>query len=144
MENFDQELGKDSVTVRLIKKLLDLSKEQQLSLLKQLDETSVTDQSSTDRNDTRKHFKETIHFTDPRKRFKETIHFTVKDRNYTGSSEDISSGGMFIKTEDSFSIGQSITINIPLTNKQKHIKVPAEIVRVMPEGIGIEFLKKMG
>ena len=131
MVNFDQELGKDSVTVRLIKKLLDMPEEQQLSLLKQLDETLITDQSSNDRDDTRKSFKE-------------TIHFTVKDRNYTGISEDISSGGMFIKTEDCFSVGQSIIINIPLTNKQKHIKVPAEIVRVMPEGIGVEFLKKMG
>ena len=131
MVNFDQELGKDSVTIHLIKKLLDMSEEQQLSLLKQLDETSVMDQSSNDRDDTRKNFKE-------------TIHFTVKGRNYTGISEDISSGGMFIKTEDSFSVGQSIIINIPLTKKQKHIKVPAEIVRVMPEGIGVEFLRKMG
>ena len=131
MANFDQELGKDSVTIHLIKKLLDMSEEQQLSLLKQLDETSVMDQSSNDRDDTRKNFKE-------------TIHFTVKGRNYTGISEDISSGGMFIKTEDSFSVGQSIIINIPLTKKQKHIKVPAEIVRVMPEGIGVEFLRKMG
>lgn len=131
MVNFDQELGKDSVTVRLIKKLLDMSEEQQLSLLKQLDGTSVTNQSSNDRDDTRKNFKE-------------TIHFTMKDRNYTGISEDISSGGMLIKTEDSFSVGQSIIINIPLANKQKHIKVPAEITRVMPEGIGVEFLKKIG
>ena len=68
----------------------------------------------------------------------------MKDRNYTGISEDISSGGMLIKTEDSFSVGQSIIINIPLANKQKHIKVPAEIARVMPEGIGVEFLKKIG
>ncbi len=131
MVDFDQESGKDSVTVRLIKKLLDMSEEQQLSLLKQLDETSVMNQSSNDRDDARKSFKE-------------TIHFTMKDRNYTGISEDISSGGMFIKTEDSFSVGQSIIINIPLANKQKHIKVPAEIARVMPEGIGVEFLKKMG
>jgi len=29
MENIDQELGKDSVTIRLIKKLLDMSEEQQ-------------------------------------------------------------------------------------------------------------------
>ncbi len=131
MVNFDQELGKDSVTVRLIKKLLDMSEEQQLSLLKQLDETSAMNQSSDDRDDTRKNFKE-------------TIHFTMKYRNYTGISEDISSGGMLIKTEDSFSVGQSIIINIPFANKQKHIKVPAEIARVMPEGIGVEFLKKIG
>jgi hypothetical protein len=130
MVNFDQESEKDSVTIHLIKKLLDMSEEQQLSLLRQLDETSVINQSSNDRDDNRKNFKE-------------MIHFTVKGRNYTGISEDISSGGMFIKTEDSFSVGQSVIINIPLTKKQKHIKVPAEIVRVMPEGIGVEFLKKI-
>lgn len=130
MVDFDQESGKDSVTVRLIKMLLDMTEDQQLSLLKQLEETSFADQFTSDRDDTRKSFKE-------------TIHFTLKDRKYAGISEDISSGGMFIRTEDTFSVGQVIIVNIPLANKQKRIKVPAEIVRVMPEGIGVEFLKKM-
>jgi hypothetical protein len=35
-----------------------------------------------------------------------------------------------------------IIIQIPLANNDKHIKVPAQIVRVKPEGIGVEFLKK--
>ena len=127
----DFEPGKDSLAVRLIKKVLDLSEEQQVSLLKQLDETSTAGYFSSERDDSRKSFKE-------------IIMFTVKDQTYTGTSQDISAGGMFIETGDTFTVGQTIILSIPLANKQKTIKVPAQIVRAMPEGIGVEFLKKIG
>lgn len=131
MVDFDQEAVKESVTVRLIRMLLDMTEDQQLSLLNQLEEASFADQSTSDRDDNRKSFME-------------TIYFTLKGRSYEGISEDISTGGMFIRTEGAFSVGQTIIVTIPLAKKRKQIKVPAEIVRVMPEGIGVEFLKRMG
>lgn len=131
MVDFDQEAVKESVTVRLIRMLLDMTEDQQLSLLNQLEEASFADQSTSDRDDNRKSFME-------------TIYFTLKGRSYEGISEDISTGGMFIRTEGAFSVGQTIIVTIPLAKKRKQIKVPAEVVRVMPEGIGVEFLKRMG
>ena len=128
MADTDQEIGKESITVSLIRKILDMTEEQQLSLYQQLEEISAAVMTS-EREDTRKSFKK-------------TIQFTMKDKTFTGVSQDISAGGMFIITEDTFSVGQMIAIQIPLANKSKHIKVPAQIVRIKPEGIGVEFLKK--
>ena len=130
MADTDQEIGKESITVSLIRKILDMTEEQQQSLYRQLEEISATAVMTSEREDTRKSFKK-------------TIQFTMKDQTFTGVSQDISAGGMFIITEDTFSVGQIIAIQIPLADKSKHIKVPAQIVRIKLEGIGVEFLKKI-
>ena len=130
MADTDQEFGKENIAVSLIRKILDMTEEQQLSLYQQLTEISATAAMTSEREDTRKSFKK-------------TIQFSLKDQTFTGVSQDISAGGMFIITEDTFSAGQMITIQIPLADKSKHIKVPAQIVRIKPEGIGVEFLKKI-
>jgi Tfp pilus assembly protein PilZ len=129
MADTDQEIGKESITVSLIRKILDMTEEQRLSLYQQLVELPATAVGISEREDTRKSFKK-------------TIQFTMKDQTFTGVSQDISASGMFIITADTFSVGQMIIIQIPLANNDKHIKVPAQIVRVKPEGIGVEFLKK--
>jgi Tfp pilus assembly protein PilZ len=79
---------------------------------------------------------------DTRKSYSRTVSFTAKDRTYKGASKDLSSGGMFIETDGSFSVGEIITITIPFTGKKKNIKVPAEIMRIIDEGIGVKFIKK--
>jgi Tfp pilus assembly protein PilZ len=130
MADMDQETGNENITVSLIRKILDLTEQQQLSLYRQLTEISATSAMTSEREDTRKSFKK-------------TIQFYSKDQTFTGVSQDISAGGMFIITEDTFSVGQMITIQIPLADKGKRIKIPAQIVRIKPEGIGVEFLKKI-
>ena len=130
MADTDEEVGRENITVSLIRKILDMTEEQQLSLYQQLEETVASAVVTSERDD-------------PRKSFKKTIQFTTKDETFTGVSQDISAGGMFIATEDTFSVGQMITIEIPLSNKGKSLKVPAQIVRIKPEGIGVEFLKKI-
>ena len=131
MADTDQETGRENVTVSLIRKILDMNEEQQLSLYQQLEEMSATAAIMTSERE------------DSRKSFKKTIQFMLKDQTFTGVSQDISVGGMFIVTEETFSVGQMVTIQIPLASKGKHIKVPAQIVRIKPEGIGVEFLKKI-
>ena len=130
MADTDEEVGRENITVSLIRKILDMTEEQQLSLYQQLEETAASAVVTSERDD-------------PRKSFKKTIQFTTRDETFTGVSQDISAGGMFIATEDTFSVGQMITIEIPLSNKGKSLKVPAQIVRIKPEGIGVEFLKKI-
>ena len=130
MADMDQETGNENITVSLIRKILDMTEEQQLSLYQQLEDISATAVMTSEREDTRKSFKK-------------TIQFYLKDQTFTGVSQDISAGGMFIITEDTFSVGQMITIQIPLADKGKRIKIPAQIVRIKPEGIGVEFLKKI-
>ena len=130
MADTDQEIGQENITVSLIRKILDMNEDQQLSLYQQLEGMSATALMTSERED-------------PRKSFKKTVQFTVKDQTFSGVSQDISAGGMFIVTEETFSVGQMITIQIPLAGEGKHIRVPAQIVRIKPEGIGVEFLKKI-
>jgi hypothetical protein len=45
-------------------------------------------------------------------------------------------------TEEVFQLGQLVTLEIPFSNGKRNISVPAEIVRVNTEGIGLRFMKK--
>ncbi len=129
MIDTDDQLGKDSITVRLITLILDMPYDRQLALLKQLEEIPMTIFDISDRDDTRKSYSS-------------MVSFTAKDRTYKGASKDLSSGGMFIETNESFSVGEIITLTIPFSDKKRNIKVPAEIMRITDEGIGVKFIKK--
>ena len=130
MADSDLELTRDSLTVRLIRRIIDLPEDQQEALLRRLEGNQVSTDNLGEREI-------------GRKPYENTVHFTIKDHPYTGVSRDISSGGMFIKTEESFSVGQVMTLTIPFPNQQKQIKIPAEIVRRTSDGIGVEFMKKI-
>ena len=129
MNDTDVEFGKDSVSVRLIRHILDMSYESQISLLKQLEGMPTAALDISDRDDRRRSFTS-------------NVSFTVQGVDYTGTSSDISAGGMFIKTDESFPVGQTMSLTIQYTNRKKQARVPAEIVNVREDGVGVRFLKK--
>jgi hypothetical protein len=124
----EETLEPDSVCVRLIRMILAMTDEQQLALYKQLDQSSA--QSASERDDIRLPYAQ-------------TVHFILKEHSYTGISEDISSSGMFIEVPGTFQVGQTIIATIPFSNDHSHLKIPAEVVRVTGQGIGIRFMKKL-
>jgi len=130
MADLDRESSKDSLAVRLIRLIIDLPEDQQEALLKQLETNQMPADILGEREISRKPYEN-------------KVHFTIKDNAYTGVSRDISSGGMFIKTAESFSVGQVMTLTIPFPKQKKKIKIPAEIVRSTSDGIGVEFMKKI-
>ena len=67
--------------------------------------------------------------------------FTVGDEEYKGIVLDLSSSGLFIETDEPFSIGQEISINWQRSQDAKIIKVRGRIARVESNGIGIQFYK---
>ena len=80
-----------------------------------------------------------------RKPFTASLAFYLDNISHDGKSRDVSAGGMFIEAALDFSvvrIGDVITIDFPRSKKEDTVKVPARIVRVIPEGIGVEFIKK--
>jgi hypothetical protein len=125
----DVPIEKDTTTVLLVKKIFEMSEEQQYTLLKQLEDPSFFSNGSGERNNARKSYIN-------------TIEFETKGRKCKGVSQDISSGGMFIETVESVAVGNTIILNIPYTDNRQRIRVPAEIVRKDSNGIGVEFLKK--
>lgn len=126
----EQQTDKGNVTVRLIKMIVEMSEAQQLRLLDDLHEMQ-TEAYSLGKRDNK------------RKAYESLIEFTTKDGSACqGVSKDISLGGMFIRTDDLFFVGDKVVMTIPFSRSKKYIKVPAIIVRRTDNGIGVEFVKK--
>ena len=110
-----------SVTDRLIELITKMTDEEQEKLLK------VLEKSQPKRREQRQSA-----FVN--------IKFSIEGRDYKGVTHDISLGGLFIETDEVFSIGQEISIDIPFSKSQKFVKKKGKIVRVKPEGIGVKFM----
>jgi len=129
MNGSEEASRKDGITVRLIKHIIDMPYGAQVDLLNQLDERVAGSLELADRDE-------------KRKPFTSNVAFTVQGIAYHGVSEDISPGGMFIKTDDSFIAGQTMVLTLQYTDKRKRATIPAEIVRIREDGIGVRFMKK--
>jgi len=130
MVESEAEFGKDSITVRLIRQVMEMSYEQQLELLKQLEEMPTAALDVSDRDE-------------KRKPFRTKVAFTVQGVDYAGICGDISASGMFVETDSTeFAVGQALVLTILFTNRKQQAKIPAEIVNIRENGIGIRFMKK--
>lgn len=129
METIEDNSGTNEVILQLIKHILKMTKEERLDLLQQMDNLPVRDLSLGEREWVRRPYDQ-------------TITFSTQDRQYTAACKDISNGGIFIQTDEIFQLGQMVSLDIPFSSGRESITIPAEIVRVNPEGIGLRFLKK--
>ena len=129
MADYDENSNSNGIILRLMERILAMNDEQRLDLLSKLKELPSEDLSMGDRDDVRKGFKK-------------NISFSVLDRSYKAICKDISNGGLFIQTNEVFTVGQAVVLNIPFSDGSREIKVPAEIVRVSNQGIGLRFMKK--
>ena len=129
MADYDENSNSNGIILRLMERILAMNDEQRLDLLSKLEELPSEDLSLGDRNDVRKGFEK-------------NISFSVHDRSYKAICKDISNGGLFIQTNEVFTVGQAVVLNIPFSDGNREIKVPAEIVRVSNNGIGLRFMKK--
>jgi len=129
MPDYDEYSNSNSIILRLMELILSMNDVQRLDLLGKIEEMPIENLSLGDRNDARK-------------AFEKKISFSVQERNYKAICKDISNGGLFIQTDEVFTLGQVVMLNIPFSNGNREIKVPAEIVRVNDRGIGLRFLKK--
>jgi Tfp pilus assembly protein PilZ len=129
MEDFDEFPEQKRVILQIIERIFDMSNEQRLDLLRKLEEVPQHELTLGERNEIRK-------------TYDRTISFYIQNRRYQALCKDISSGGIFIQTNEVFHLGQMVTLDIPFSNGDQSIQVPAEIVRVDTEGIGLKFMKK--
>ncbi len=129
MENNEDYPEKNDVILQLIKRILEMTDGEKLDLLEQLGKVPVKELSLGDRDGIRR-------------MYEQTITFSTQDRQYTAPCKDISNGGIFIQTGEIFRLGQLVTLEIPFSHGKESIKVPAEIVRINPDGIGLRFMKK--
>jgi len=112
------------VTSRLFEFISRMSDKDKLELLKNLEEKKI----GKDRSDLRKLCCRDVNFSDEKQTYKGFLH-------------DVSDSGAYIKTDQSFLLGNKISINMP---ESCEIETPVrvgEIKRITKDGIGIEFYK---
>jgi Tfp pilus assembly protein PilZ len=68
-----------------------------------------------------------------------SVDYADSDRVFRDYIEDISSTGGFIRTRESFSIGEEVVLSMTLSAEGSAFKIPASVVRVAPDGIGVQF-----
>ena len=68
-----------------------------------------------------------------------SVDYADSDRVFKDYIEDISSSGVFIKTQESFSIGEEIVLSMSLSKDGSAFKIPATVVRAASDGIGVRF-----
>ena len=129
MEDFDDYPVQKDVILQIIERVFNMRDEERLDLLNKLEKGPAIELTLGERNEIRK-------------AYEQTISFFVQNRQYKAICKDISSGGLFIQTDEIFHLGQIVTLDIPFSNGNQSIQVPAEIVRVDTEGIGLRFMKK--
>ena len=115
-------MNKSSVTARLLEVIKAMSEDEQLALLKELEERLFKGR--------RKHEREPFFMA---------VDYSTEDRFYKDYIQNISAGGVFIETRMPFRAGQEVSLTFPLPDYQKYIKIIGEVVRVTPHGIGVKF-----
>ena len=115
-------MNESSITARLLKVIKKMSENEQLTLLKELEERLFKGR--------RKH---------ERVPFFMAVDYSTEDRFYKDYIQDISAGGVFIQTRMPFRAGQDVSLSFPLPGYQKYIAINGEVARVTPEGIGVKF-----
>jgi hypothetical protein len=126
----NKEIDEIEVTSRLLNMILEMSLEQQLDLLKQLDATGYDGA----RRHTRIHLKTPwAVFFDPE----------TDKTPFVDFIKDVSRCGMFIETSRSFSVGEKITIKFEVPSSRKTYRILGEIVRFQKKGIGVKFIRRI-
>jgi Tfp pilus assembly protein PilZ len=127
MMNSEEELERYCTIGRLVELIHKMSEGRLRELLKQL-ETEIPGKSTGESE--RKHVRVdcfvSVDYTDSERVFKDYI-------------EDISTSGVFIKTRETFSVGEEIVLSMSLSRDGSAFKIPATVVRAAPEGIGVRF-----
>jgi Tfp pilus assembly protein PilZ len=131
-----RQLLKGRLKNHLFKTIVDLSDVQQLNLLKQLEnlpveETPVRTVSLDDEEASMRGHR--------RKRCLLNVTYTSRGQEYRDYILDISSVGVFIETENTFSVGQDMVLSFKLPNYQQLLKLDAGVAWIGHKGIGVKF-----
>ena len=118
----------------LFKAIIDMSDAQQLELLQRIEkipsiEIPVKTVSLDDAESSMRGHR--------RKRCLLNVTYTVQGKEYRDYILDISSLGVFIETEESFTVGQNMALSFKLPNYQQPLKLGASVAWIGHRGIGV-------
>ena len=67
------------------------------------------------------------------------VTFATRDRVFKDFIKNISGGGVFIETPETFFVGQEITLIFSSPSSQGPIKITGKVVWRVPKGVGVKF-----
>ena len=76
----------------------------------------------------------------PRKALTIPVKFEFENRTYEGTTENVSTDGVAVKSKDPVTVGQQITIEIPLKKKSKIARLHGKVSWSNRQGFGVNFL----
>ncbi len=117
-----QQVNDAEMTVQLIRVILEMSAEDRIKLMAQLN------------GSLRKKKRE-----NERKSYYVMVDYAIEGQFFRDFIKDISNTGAFIKTSSAFPVGQNISLTFMSPDNRKSLKVNGEIVRSFPNGIGVHF-----
>ena len=68
------------------------------------------------------------------------IDYSIRDRTYKDSTNNISTGGVFIETRTAPGAEQKIVMSFTLPNCREHVKISGEIAQTNLHGFGVKFM----
>ena len=69
------------------------------------------------------------------------VKYEYDNQVYEGTTENVSSGGVLIKTRDPVAVGQKVTIDIPLKKKRKIKRFTGKVTWSTRSGFGVQFTR---
>lgn len=67
--------------------------------------------------------------------------YVIDGTEYVDRIKDMSFEGLFIETNNKFSVGQELKLEIPMANSSRFFRTTGVIVRTTKDGIGIKLTK---
>ena len=122
LEEHEDKPGENAIRSLLFEKIGNMSDKEIRQLFKSLEVTQDKEQREYSRKD-----------------FLTIIDYNVDDRYYRDFIQDISASGVFIKTAQKFSAGQSILMTFMSPDKQKPFRIKGNIIHTQKDGIGVKF-----
>jgi len=77
----------------------------------------------------------------PRKDAAISVKYESENQTYEGITENVSSGGVFIKSDYPLSVGQKVKLWIPLKKKGRIARLTGQVTRTNLRGFGVKFIK---
>jgi hypothetical protein len=113
------------ITARLIDIICDMSLDQQLELLRQLDRQQIKGGRS-----------------DYRRNRKIAVDYEIDNRVHRDFIQDISTAGVFIETQNPPAVGESITLTFSLKKNKKPVQITGRIARSNSRGFAVDFRRQ--
>ncbi len=111
----------DEVTARLMRLIRQMPKDSVIDLLSSLEEKQHTNRRAT------------------RIPYCAEVVFCVNERFYTGYIVNINANGIFIETDNAFSLGDKLTLSFQSPGSSGYVKITGKIARVAENGVGVSF-----